>query len=122
MAIKKSRLICQEQIKNMPPHLTCEKIEIESRDSTQIPIVMVYDKRHYNDNSPWVLKTNGSLSCKEDLGFKSHWLSLLDRGIVIAFPLSRGTRFFDDNWFFSGVAERKHVHIEDLIDSAIFIK
>jgi protease II len=47
---------------------------------------------------------------------------LLDRGIVIAFPLSRGTRFFDDNWFFSGVAERKHVHIEDLIDSAIFIK
>jgi protease II len=40
---------------------------------------------------------------------------------VLTFLL--GTRYLDDNWFYSGVgSERKHVHIEDLIDSAIFLK
>jgi|LauGreDrversion4_2_1035121.scaffolds.fasta_scaffold30424_3 hypothetical protein len=44
----------------MPDHLTCERIEIPSRDSTSIPTVMVYDKRYYNDKSPWVIKTKGA--------------------------------------------------------------
>lgn len=122
MATKKSKFINQEHIANMPPHLTCEKIQAKSRDGSEIPMVMVYDKRFYSDSSPWIMKTRGSLSNKDDLGFKANWLSLTDRGVVIAFPMLRGTKFFDDNWFFSGVAERKHVHIEDLIDSAIFIK
>jgi len=34
----------------------------------------------------------------------------------------RGTNYFDEDWFFSGVGDRKAQHIEDLIDSAIFIK
>lgn len=34
----------------------------------------------------------------------------------------RGTRFFDDNWYFSGVGDRKRVHVEDLTDCSIFIK
>ena len=33
-----------------------------------------------------------------------------------------GTRYFDDDWFLSGMGERKKTHINDLIDSAIFIK
>lgn len=33
-----------------------------------------------------------------------------------------GTRYFDDNWFFSGVGERKLTHIMDFIDSAIYLK
>jgi hypothetical protein len=33
-----------------------------------------------------------------------------------------GTQYFDDDWFLSGVGERKMTHIMDLIDSAIFIK
>jgi len=33
-----------------------------------------------------------------------------------------GTKYFDDNWFFSGTGERKRVHVEDLVDAAIFIK
>ena len=33
-----------------------------------------------------------------------------------------GTRYFDDNWFYSGVGERKMSHITDFIDSAIFLK
>lgn len=33
-----------------------------------------------------------------------------------------GTKYFDDNWFFSGVGERKLTHVMDFIDSAIYLK
>ncbi len=33
-----------------------------------------------------------------------------------------GTRYFDDNWFYSGIGDRKESHITDFIDSAIFLK
>ena len=33
-----------------------------------------------------------------------------------------GTRYFDDDWLFSGTGDRKETHFNDLIDSAIFIK
>lgn len=40
----------------------------------------------------------------------------------IAFFFKLGTKYFDDNWFYSGVAERKLTHIMDFIDCAIFLK
>ena len=33
-----------------------------------------------------------------------------------------GSRYFDDNWFYSGIGERKTSHITDFIDSAIYLK
>lgn len=33
-----------------------------------------------------------------------------------------GTQYFDDNWFLSGVGDRKMTHVMDLIDSGIYIK
>jgi protease II len=33
-----------------------------------------------------------------------------------------GTRYFDDNWFLSGIGERKLSHVMDFIDSAIYLK
>lgn len=47
---------------------------------------------------------------------------MTERGIVCAYPLVRGTRYFDSDWLFSGVGERKRTHIDDFIDSAIFIR
>jgi protease II len=49
-------------------------------------------------------------------------IALLSRGIVCAYPLLRGTNFFDKDWLMAGVAERKLTHIMDFIDSAIFLK
>ena len=86
------------------------------------------------------MMSNGFNSDKDALSFKPELLSLTDRGLVLSFPMVRGkflkvclscfvtllrclgTRYFDDNWFFSGVGDRKRVHIEDLVDTAIFIK
>ena len=74
----------------MPDTLACERIDASARDGTKLPLVMLYDKRFYNEKSPWLFKTRGSTSSKEDLAFRSQWLSLTDRGIVICFPLTRG--------------------------------
>ena len=68
----------------------CEKIETKSRDGTMIPMVMVYDERFYKHDSPWIIKTRGADSGKDDLGFKPQWLSLTDRGFVVTFPMCRG--------------------------------
>ena len=76
---------------NMPAHLTCEKIEAQARDGTALPLVMVYDKRFYTDQSAWVMCSRGSEADKEDLAFKAERLSLTDRGFVLAFPMIRGT-------------------------------
>jgi protease II len=46
----------------------------------------------------------------------------MSRGIVCAYPLLRGTQYFDNNWFKIGIAERKLTHFMDFIDSAIFLK
>lgn len=43
MATKRTSFIEQNQIKNMHSNLTCEKIEVASRDGTSIPVVMMYD-------------------------------------------------------------------------------
>jgi hypothetical protein len=55
----------------------------------------------------------------------------MDRGIVCCYPMVRGkvitvlanrilgTKYFDDDWFFSGIAERKLTHMMDFIDVAV---
>jgi prolyl oligopeptidase PreP (S9A serine peptidase family) len=45
---------------HMPDSLTCERVEARSRDGTMIPMVMVYDSRYYNDQSPWVIFHKGA--------------------------------------------------------------
>ena len=45
----------------------CEKVEMEMRDGFKIPVVMVYDKRFYTEESSWILFTKGIDSRKEDL-------------------------------------------------------
>ena len=103
-------------------NLVCEKVNMDMRDGATIPVVMVYDQRFYTEESPWVLFTNGIDSTKADLGLMPHRLSLTDRGIVCAYPLIRGTKYFDTDWLLSGAGERKMTHFNDMIDTAIFIK
>ena len=99
MATKQTTFISQEQVTNMHNFLTCEKIEVKSRDGTMLPLVMVYDQRFYSEKSPWVLFSNGVQSQKEDLAFKPELLSLTDRGVVLSFPMVRGKCLLVDSQF-----------------------
>lgn len=74
----------------MPKDLICEKVEVTARDGTQLPLVMVYDQRFYNEQSPWIMFSRGAIANKDDLAFQPERLSLTDRGIVLAFPMVRG--------------------------------
>ena len=92
------------------------------RDDFSIPVIIKYDKRFYSEESPWVLFTNGIDSNKEDTNWNRNDLALLSRGVVCAYPLIRGTKYFDQDWLQSGIAERKLTHFMDLIDTGVFLK
>ena len=124
MSTKKvTNILAQDHIKNFKAeNLVTEKVSMTTRDGAQIPLVMVYDRRFYTEESPWILFTRGIESEKADLALEPHKLSLTDRGIVCAYPLLRGTRYFDSDWLLSGAGERKVNHFNDMIDTGIFIK
>ena len=92
MSIKRpTAVLFEDQIKNFKrDRLVCERVMMSMRDGLEIPVVMVYDKRFYTEESPWVMFTRGVDSEKDDLSMKEYNLSLTDRGIVLAFPLIRG--------------------------------
>lgn len=105
--------------------MQCEKIDIPMRDGAHIPLLMVYDSRTYTgseEENNWIFFTNGFNSTKQDVALEPTKLSLLQRGIVCAYPMIRGTKYFDQNWLLSGVGQRKTRHFTDFIDSAIFVK
>lgn len=65
------------------------------RDDFEIPMVIKYDRRYYNDDSPWVLFTHGVDSGKEHTSWNINDMAYMSRGIVCAYPLLRGTNYFD---------------------------
>lgn len=46
----------------------------------------------------------------------------MQRGLVCAYPVLRGTEFFDRDWMLRGLGERKLTHVMDFIDAALFLK
>ena len=71
MGTKKASLISEETYKNLPQKILkefhCEQIQVPMRDGTDIPMIIKYDRRFYNEDSPWVMFTRGANSSKSDL-------------------------------------------------------
>ena len=63
------------------------------RDGVEVPLVMTYDKTHFNEKSPWVMLTQGAQSQKADLQFDITKMSMLSRGLCLCYPLIRGRSF-----------------------------
>lgn len=61
MGTKRANLISQESYANINGKILqefhCEKIAIKMRDNFEIPMVIKYDKRFYNEDSPWIMFT-----------------------------------------------------------------
>lgn len=125
MGTKRTKQLHSDHYQNMNkvlPELHTEKIDVPMRDGTQIPLVLKYDKRFYNERSPWVLFTRGKDSAKDMLSYQQNDLALMSRGLVCAYPVLRGTKMLDRDWLLKGTAERKLTHIMDFIDAAIYLK
>ena len=99
MGIHKHHTIYQERYSAFnPKNYQTEKIMVKDW-----PIILSYNINTYNEKSPFVLHTLGANSSKQDLNFTHQKVCLMDRGIVYAYPMIKGTKYFDDDWYLSGL-------------------
>lgn len=52
-----------------------EKIQVRMRDGFELPLVLKYDRRFYNEDSPWVLFTSGIKSSKGGTAERMSYIS-----------------------------------------------
>jgi oligopeptidase B len=103
MGTHKTQTIHLDHYSNFnPANYQTEKIVVKD-----CPVVLSYNVNTYNEKSPFVLHTLGSHSSKEDLQFDHTKVCLMDRGVVYAYPMVRGTKYFDDDWYLSGLNLRR---------------
>ncbi|KAL4435988.1 hypothetical protein ABPG74_022223 [Tetrahymena malaccensis] len=99
-----------------------ERLQAKSRDGQEIPFTLVYNKQYVNANSPCILYLNQEESSRGAYDLTPNMVSLLDRGVIIAYPHMRGTYDMGEEWFKDGCAERRLTNFCDLIDVAKYIK
>jgi oligopeptidase B len=96
-----------------------ERIYAKARDSTEIPISLVYHKdTTLNSNTPLLLYAYGSYGFPIDPSFQTHRISLLERGFVFAIAHIRGGGEYGKPWYESGKMEHKMNTFTDFIDCA----
>ena len=64
-------------------------------------LIISYNKNEYSPNSPFLLHTLGNHSNKTDFKFDLTKTSLMDRGIIYAYPVKSDMVELDDEWFVS---------------------
>ncbi|MFT4719384.1 MAG: oligopeptidase B [Candidatus Azotimanducaceae bacterium] len=101
-----------------PQRYTSERIMIEARDQTQVPVSLVYRtdlfKPHEN---PLYLNAYGAYGFASDAEFQSIRLSLLDRGFVFAIVHVRGGDELGRNWYENGRLMNKRNTFWDFMDA-----
>jgi oligopeptidase B len=93
-----------------------ERIRAKAADGVEVPISIVYrrDKRETGKN-PLYVYGYGSYGYALPLGFSSNRLSLLDRGIVMAYAHIRGGGDLGEPWHDAGKMLVKHNTFTDFI-------
>jgi len=96
---------------------TSEKIMVEVRDKTKVPISIVYKKGFKKDGTgPILLYGYGSYGLSMDPYFSSVRLSLLDRGFAFAIAHVRGGQEMGRKWYDNGKFLHKKNTFTDFID------
>jgi oligopeptidase B len=96
---------------------TTEFLRAPARDGRQIPVSVVYRKGTRLDGSaPLYQYAYGSYGLSTDPTFRSNWVSLLDRGFVIAIAHVRGGQELGRQWYEDGRLLNKKNTFTDFID------
>ena len=99
-----------------------ERLWATVRDSTQVPISLVYHKNTMKDgNSPLLLYGYGSYGANREPYFSSTRLSLLNRGFVYAIAHIRGGSVMGRYWYEDGKLLKKKNTFKDFIDCAEYL-
>lgn len=94
-----------------------ERLMVEVRDGTQVPISLVYKKGfEKNGKAPLLLYAYGSYGASMDPYFSSVRLSLLDRGFAFAIAHIRGGEEMGRHWYEDGKLLKKKNTFYDYID------
>jgi oligopeptidase B len=94
-----------------------ERVWIEASDGVQIPASVVYRRENfkYDSKNPLYVYGYGSYGYSLPIGFSPSRLSLLDRGVVIAYAHIRGGGEMGDSWHDAGKMMVKRNTFTDFI-------
>jgi oligopeptidase B len=96
-----------------------ERVEAKAPDGTLVPVSLVYRWPFPLDGSrPALLLGYGAYGACYEPGFQSHFLSLLDRGFVVAIAHVRGGEDLGRRWYQDGKLLRKRNTFTDFIAAA----
>jgi len=88
-----------------------------ARDGSSIPVSLAYHRDTPLDGSAPVYQYGyGAYGLSLDPDFRASWVSLLDRGFVVAIAHVRGGQELGRGWFEHGRLQHKHNSFTDFID------
>ncbi len=105
-----------------PDDYVTERVYATARDGVRVPVSIVYKKGFMRDGSnPLLLYGYGSYGIIVDSTFRSHRLSLLDRGFAFAIAHIRGGEDLGRKWYDDGKLLNKKNTFFDFIDVGEFL-
>jgi oligopeptidase B len=119
LPIGQSKLLKQQQVPGgfNPAHYASERLWITASDSTLVPISIVYRRDRFRRIAinPLYIYGYGSYGYPLPVGFSPTRLSLLDRGVVMAYAHIRGGGEMGDAWHDAGKMSLKSNTFTDFI-------
>ncbi|MGX5732276.1 S9 family peptidase [Pseudoxanthomonas beigongshangi] len=96
---------------------TTERVWVEARDGTKVPVSLVYRNGFKKDGTAALLQYGyGSYGASMDPGFSGPVVSLLDRGMVYAIAHIRGGQEMGRAWYDNGKLLHKKNTFTDFVD------
>ncbi len=96
-----------------------ERVKIEARDGTMVPVSIVYPAGFVKDGSqPLFLYAYGAYGHAIPPGFSTGRLSLLDRGFAYAIAHIRGGDDLGQQWYHDGKLDKRVNTFNDFVDVA----
>ena len=92
-----------------------ERVHATAPDGVQVPVSIVFRKDRRTENNPLYVYGYGSYGYSLPLGFSSNRLSLLDRGVVMAYAHIRGGGDLGEPWHDAGKMLTKRNTFTDFI-------
>jgi oligopeptidase B len=121
---KTMKLLSQNIIKDYKSRdYESSKIYINARDGESVPLSMVYKKSKMKQNgkNPLLLIGYGAYGLNTEAHFRPEFISLMDRGFIIALAHIRGGSEMGGDWYNNGRLLKKKNTFHDYIDCADYL-
>jgi len=125
LATHESTLLKQQEVPGGfdASHYQSERLWFPASEGTQVPISLIYRKDMFDKDAkpPLYVYGYGSYGYPLPLGFSASRLSLLDRGLVIAYAHIRGGGELGDPWHDAGKMMHKRNTFTDFLEATEFL-